>query len=73
MHKAISIIQFKLEAALTDKRPEWNMADRKLLEHIDFDRKVFTLDGKDYETRDINFPTVDPPTLPLPQPRGRGT
>ena len=60
MHKAISIIQFKLEAALIDKRPEWNMADRKLLEHIDFDRKVFTLDGKDYEMRDINFPTVDP-------------
>ncbi len=73
MHKAISIIQFKLEAALIDKRPEWNMADRKLLEHIDFDRKVFTLDGKDYEMRDINFPTVDPGRPLPPHSRGRGT
>ncbi|MDE6268805.1 MAG: fructose-1,6-bisphosphatase [Muribaculaceae bacterium] len=60
MHKAISVIQFKLEAALIDAHPEWGMSDRKLLEHIDFNRGVFTLDGVDYEMRDTNFPTVDP-------------
>lgn len=60
MHKAISIIQFKLEAALADKYPEWGMQDRKLLGHIDFGRKVFTLDGKDYEMKDTHFPTVNP-------------
>ena len=60
MHKAISIIQFKLEAALADKYPEWGMQDRKLLGHIDLGRKVFTLDGKDYEMKDTHFPTVNP-------------
>ncbi len=60
MHKAISIIQFKLEAQLADRRPEWGMQDRKLFEHIDFDRKLFVLDGKEYEMKDCNFPPVDP-------------
>ena len=60
MHKAISIIQFKLEAQLAARRPEWGMQDRKLFEHIDFDRKLFVLDGKEYEMKDCNFPTVDP-------------
>ena len=60
MHKAISIIQFKLEAALIDKHEGWGMADRKLLEHIDLDRGVFVLDGKEYEMTDSNFPTIDP-------------
>lgn len=60
MHKAISIIQFKLEAALIDSRPEWKMNDRKLLEYIDFQRKVFHKDGRDYAMKDTFFPTVDP-------------
>ncbi len=60
MHKAISIIQFKLEAAMIDRRPEWKMQDRKLLEYIDFDRKVFKRDGKEYAMKECNFPTVDP-------------
>ncbi len=60
MHKAISILQFKLEAQLIDRRPEWGMADRKLLGNIDYDRKVFVLDGKDYEMRNANFPTINP-------------
>lgn len=60
MHKAISIIQFKLEAQLIDSRPEWNMQDRKLLEYIDFERHVFHRDGRDYVMKDCFFPTVDP-------------
>lgn len=60
MHKAISIIQFKLEAELINRHPEFEMEDRLLLHHIDFDRKVFVLDGKDYEMKDFFFPTLDP-------------
>lgn len=60
MHKAISIIQFKLEAGLIDKHPQWGMADRKLLEHIDLDRGVFELDGREYGMKDSYFPTIDP-------------
>lgn len=60
MHKAISVIQFKLEAAMIDKHPEWKMQDRKLLEHIDFGKHAFVLDGKTYEMCDTHFPTINP-------------
>ena len=60
MHKAIAIIQFKLEGAMLDKHPEWEMADRKLLNNIDFAKGIITLEGKEYPLRDTNFPTVDP-------------
>lgn len=60
MHKAISVIQFKLEAAMIDKHPEWRMQDRKLLEHIDFGKHAFVLDGKTYEMCDTHFPTINP-------------
>lgn len=60
MHKAISVIQFKLEAAVIKRRPDFDMADRLLLDKIDFDRKVIVIGGKEYEMTDCNFPTVDP-------------
>ena len=60
MHKAISVIQFKLEGAMIDKHPEWNMQDRKLLQNIDFEAGTVTIDGKEYAMRDTNFPTIDP-------------
>lgn len=60
MHKAVSILQFKLEAHLIDRHPDWNMASRKLLDKIDFDRGVVIIDGKEYEMRDKHLPTVDP-------------
>ena len=60
MHKAISIIQFKLEAAIINRRPDFDMNDRLMLHHIDFDRGVFVLDGKEYEMNDTFFPTIDP-------------
>ena len=52
MHKAISIIQFKLEADIIRRRPEFHMEDRLLLHHIDFEKKKFILDGQEYEMRD---------------------
>ena len=60
MHKAISIIQFKLEAEIINRRPEYEMADRLLLHHIDFEHKTITIDDKAYPMRDCYFPTIDP-------------
>ena len=60
MHKAISIIQFKKEAQIFKRRPEWGMLDRCLLDHIDYERGVCVIDGKEYEMRSNNFPTIDP-------------
>lgn len=60
MHKAISIIQFKLEAEIIRRRPEFEMEDRLLLHHIDFDKKVLRLGDKEYEMRDCVMPTVNP-------------
>ena len=60
MHKAISVVQFKLEGAMIGKHPEWKMDDRRLLEHIDKTRGVLSIDGVDYEMKDSYFPTLDP-------------
>ena len=60
MHKAITIIQFKLEAQTIMRRPDFDMNDRLLLDKIDFERKVIVLNGKDYELKDADFPTILP-------------
>ena len=60
MHKAISIIQFKLESQLILAHPDFKMDDRLLLDKIDYERGVLKLDGKEYPLRDKNFPTIDP-------------
>lgn len=60
MHKAISIIQFKLEAQMRLKYAEWEMNNQGTLEHIDFKQGIYVIDGKEYELKDKLFPTVDP-------------
>lgn len=60
MHKAITIIQFKLEADLYDRHPEWGMESRKLLHHIDFKQGTVEIGGNDYKMKDVYLPTVDP-------------
>ena len=60
MHKAISVIQFKEEARIFHRRPEWQMEDRCLLEAIDPETQTCTLDGRKYTMRSCNFPTVFP-------------
>ncbi|MBQ7181716.1 MAG: fructose-1,6-bisphosphatase [Bacteroidaceae bacterium] len=60
MHKAISIIQFKLEYHMRRAHPEWVMNEPGTLEHIDQEHGIYSLDGKDYPLRDSNFPTVRP-------------
>ncbi len=60
MHKAISIIQFKLEAALIDKRPEWEMDERKLLHKMNIPNATIEIDGVTHPLLDNNIPTIDP-------------
>ena len=59
MHKAITVIQLKLEGQLMKKHPEWEMGDRNFLDKIDFATGVVEIDGAKYELTDKNFPTVD--------------
>ena len=60
MHKAISIIQFKLEGQTVLRHPEWQMDDRALLHKIDFDKGTVTIEGVTYPLTDTNLPTIDP-------------
>lgn len=60
MHKAIAVIQFKVEGQIIRRHPEYEMNDRILLETIDYKRGVVTLEGKEYPMLDMFFPTVDP-------------
>lgn len=59
MHKAISIIQFKEEAKIIMRNPEFKMNDRLLLGNIDFEKGTIIIEGKEYAMNDTNFPTVD--------------
>lgn len=60
MHKAISIIQFKLEGQLIMRRPEFEMTDRLLLDQIDYEKKTVTVNGVAYPIQDTEFPTINP-------------
>lgn len=59
-HKAISVIQFKLEGQLISEHPEYHMGHRRLLHRIDFENGTIELYGKSYKLSDSNFPTVNP-------------
>ena len=60
MHKAIAIIQFKLEGEIIKRRPEFGMEDRLLLNNIDYAKGTIMYEGKEYPLTDSNFPTIDP-------------
>ena len=60
MHKAITIIQFKLEGQIIKDRPEFAMESRLLLDKINFKKGTVKIDGKNYELLDTYFPTIDP-------------
>ena len=60
MHKAIAVIQFKEEAAIISRHPEWEMNDRLLFNNIDYERGICTIDGRDYEMKSCHFPSIDP-------------
>lgn len=60
MHKAMAIIQFKLEGQLMIRNPEFDMADRMLLDKIDYEKQTVHIGENDYKMKDVDFPTVDP-------------
>ncbi len=60
MHKAISIIQFKLEGQIIKRNPSFEMDDRMLLHLVNYEKGTINLNGTEYELRDKNFPTINP-------------
>ena len=60
MHKAITVILFKLEGQKILRHPEYGMDDRLLLDKIDYAHKCVTIDGVTWPLEDTDFPTVDP-------------
>ena len=60
MHKAISIIQFKVEGQIIKRRPEFDMNDRLQITCIDFAKGTVAIEGKEYPMKDMLLPTVDP-------------
>lgn len=60
IHKAISVIQFKVEGQIVQRQKGFHMEDRALLHRIDYEKGTITLNGKEYAMLDMNFPTIDP-------------
>lgn len=60
MHKAIAVIQFKVESQIIAKHPEWNMNSRCLFEHVDYQNGTIDLQGKTYKMSSCSFPTINP-------------
>ena len=60
MHKAMAIIQSKLEGQLIMRHPEFHMEERMLLDRIDYEKGTICISGKTYKMKDMDFPTIDP-------------
>lgn len=60
MHKAIFIIQYKVEGQIVLEHPEFGMDNRLLLDKIDYKKGTILIDGKEYKLKDCDFPTIDP-------------
>ena len=60
MHKAISVIQFKVEGLYSERNPEFGMSSRESLKHINYEKGTINLNGVEYPLNDTNFPTIDP-------------
>ena len=58
MHKAIAVLQFKVEAQIFHKHPEWGMEDRDLLSTMDLEKGTCQVDGKEYPMTSCHFPTI---------------
>ena len=58
IHKAITIIQFKLEGQMIKRHPEYNLNNRLLLDKMNLKKGYVLIDGKKYEINDKNFPTL---------------
>lgn len=59
MHKAISIIQFKLEGQIIKRHPEYHMKDRLLLDKINPETGTIKIGDKEYPLLDTYLPSID--------------
>ncbi len=60
MHKAIAVMQFKAEAQIIKRHPEFHMDNRLLLGKINLEKGTVAIEGVEYKLNDTNFPTIDP-------------
>ena len=60
MHKAVTVMMFKLEGQLIRRHPEYEMEGRLLLDKMNLEKGTIQIGGKEYPLTDTNFPTVDP-------------
>lgn len=60
MHKAITVIQLKLEGQMMKRHPEYDMDGRNVLEKINYVDMTIEREGKIYRLCDTNFPTINP-------------
>lgn len=60
MHKAVSVIMFKLEGQIVQRRPAYQMRDRDMLSRVNWEQGTIEIEGAAYPLRDTDFPTVDP-------------
>ena len=60
MHKAIAVIQLKVEGQIIKRHPEYEMASRLLLEQVNYETWTVNIGGREYPMLDTNFPTIDP-------------
>lgn len=60
MHKALAVMQFKIEGQIIRRHPDYQMEERMLLNHVNFEKGTVAIGGKEYPMLDMNFPTVDP-------------
>lgn len=59
MHKAITIMQFKLEGQLIKEHPEFEMEKRLLLDKINIEKGTVCVEETEYPLKDVSFPTID--------------
>lgn len=60
IQQAIAIIQFKLEATIIKRNPDYKMDHRLLLDKINYEQSTITLNNQRYKLTNKNFPTIDP-------------
>ncbi len=60
IHQAITMIQFKLEAPIIKRRPEFEMESRLLLDRVNYQDRTVEIEGVVYPVENTCFRTVDP-------------
>ena len=60
MHKAVTLLLFKLEAQVIARNPDFGMQGRDYLNQIDYAAGTVRCGGKVYPLLENEFPTVDP-------------